>query len=222
MPVSNDQRLRGPSADETVQLPRAPWGFFHISNALTYIVPVAGIVAIRGFQHGFVWQAGAALALASLLDLFDGMFAQRFPRTSAQKRFGAQLDSLSDGFAFGALPVAFFAMAAGGEIRYWWILSAAFYLISALTRLGYYNLQHEERGGFVGIPTTIMGMAYSFLLCFRPTTDATAAFLLTGGIVMVAPIRIPRPGPVVFFSVVALAVLLLAWHLSNGLVFQNP
>ena len=88
MPASNDQ-LRAHGTLDAFQLPRAPWGFFHLSNSLTYVVPLAGIVSIWGFQHGRVWQAGAALALASLMDLLDGMFAQRFHRTVAQKRFGA-------------------------------------------------------------------------------------------------------------------------------------
>jgi CDP-diacylglycerol--serine O-phosphatidyltransferase len=204
-----------------LSLPRAPWGFFHPSNALTYTVAVVGVVAIRGFLQGRVWQAGAALALASLLDLLDGMFAQRFHRTDAQKRFGAQIDSLSDAFAFGALPVTLFAMVSKNAVNNWWILSAPFYLVCALTRLGYYNLQTEERGGFVGIPTTIMGLLYSFILCFRLSSLTTAAILVMSGIAMVAPIRIPRPKLPVFIGVVAIGVLLLLWHLSNGLFSQT-
>ena len=204
----------------SLQLPRAPWEFFHPSNTLTYLVAIVGIVAIRGFQHGQVWQAGAALAIASILDIFDGVFAQRFQRTEAQKRFGAEIDSLSDAFAFGAVPVTLFALAAADSINVWWILAAAFYLECALTRLGYYNLQSEGRHGFVGVPTTIMGLLYSLMLCFRLTPGVTAGLLVAGGIAMVAPIQIPRPKPAVFFTVVALAVLLVIWHLSMGLFFQ--
>src|SRR2546430_8746426 len=92
------------------KLPRAPWAFFHPSTTLTYLVAVVGVLGIRGYQHGRVWQAGAALDVMSLLDLLDGIFARQFHRTDMQKRFGAQIDSLSDAFAFGAMPVTLLAL----------------------------------------------------------------------------------------------------------------
>jgi len=198
-------------------LPDAPWRFFHASNLLTYLLAVAGILAIRGGEHGLAWQAGAGLAITSLLDLFDGRFARSFPRTAAQKGFGVQIDSLSDSFAFGAVPVVLAALAVPGRMPYWLMFSLLLYLLCALTRLGYYNLQVGQQSGFVGVPTTLMGLMWSLLWCFRLTAPVIAVMMVAGGLSMVAPIRIPRPTPVVFYSLVALSVLLAGWHISNGL-----
>lgn len=198
-------------------LPDAPWRFFHASNLLTYLLAVAGILAIRGAEHGLAWQAGAGLAIASLLDLFDGRFARSFRRTDAQKGFGVQIDSLSDSFAFGAVPVVIAVLGVPGRMPYWLMFTLVLYLLCALTRLGYYNLQVGQQSGFIGVPTTLMGLMWSLLWCFRLTAPVIALMMVAGGISMVVPIRIPRPTPVVFYSLVALSVLLAGWHLSNGL-----
>jgi CDP-diacylglycerol--serine O-phosphatidyltransferase len=205
---------------ETPGLPRAPWGFFHASNSVTYLLVLTGILGIYGALESKRWQAGAALALASAFDLFDGIFARRFNRTEAQKRFGVQIDSLADSFAFGAVPVVVHTTLSWAGLRGWWLAPAAFYLLCTLTRLGYYNLQTEERGGFVGVPTTMMGLLNSLMLCFPLDPASTAAVLVAGGLAMVAPIPIRRPRPAAFFSVVAIAILLAAWHLSNGFFAQ--
>jgi CDP-diacylglycerol--serine O-phosphatidyltransferase len=157
-----------------------------------------------------MWEAGFGMATASLLDLFDGTFARRFRRSDDGKRFGVQLDSLSDAIAFGAPPVIVGALQAGGDVSFWWMVAAAFYMLSALTRLRYYNLQTEDRGGFVELPTTLMGLIWLLLWCFHVTGLTYTVVMILGGAAMVAPLRIARPKPLLFFSVVAVAVLLAA------------
>jgi CDP-diacylglycerol--serine O-phosphatidyltransferase len=213
MPVSTQLRDAG--------LPRAPWRFFHLSNLLTYLLVFAAIVAVAGARSGRLWQAGCAIAAASLLDLFDGAFAGRFSRTEARKRFGVQIDSLSDAIAFGAAPVVVGLLQLAGSVPLWWIAAAVFYLLCALTRLGYYNLQTDERGGFVGVPTTLMGLMWSVLWSFALPAAASATAMVLGGAAMVAPLRIARPKPPLFFAVAALSALLAGWHISNGL-FSQP
>jgi CDP-diacylglycerol--serine O-phosphatidyltransferase len=201
-------------------LPEAPWRFFHLSNLVTYGVAIAGVIAIRGAYSGAMWQAGAALAIASLFDLFDGMYARRFSRSPAYKRFGVEIDSLSDAFSFGAVPIAV-ATASAEEWPWWWISAAIVYLLCALTRLGYYNLQTEERGGFVGVPTTLMGLAWSSLCAFPLTASVSGAMFVAGGVLMVSPLRIPRPKPAILLCVAATAIVLAVWHALNGLSAQT-
>ena len=208
-------RSVGSGSSAPIELPDAPWRFFHASNLLTYLLAVAGIMAIRGGEHRLAWQAGAALAIASLLDLFDGRFARSFRRTAAQKGFGVQIDSLSDGFAFGAVPIVLGVLAVPGPMPFWMMLSLLIYLLCALTRLGYYNLQVGQQDGFIGVPTTLMGLMWSLLWCFPLSASVISLMMVAGGISMVAPIRLPRPNPLVFYSVVALGVLLAGWHLLH-------
>ena len=42
--------------------------------------------------------------LAGVCDMFDGKIARTMKRTKQEKRFGIQIDSLSDFLCFGVLP----------------------------------------------------------------------------------------------------------------------
>src|SRR4051812_14718728 len=87
-------------------MPSSPAAHFRLGNLVTYVAIAAAMSAAALTKGpGDRALAGGALALAALADLYDGRFARMFPRTEEQKRFGVQIDSLSDVLSFGLAPV---------------------------------------------------------------------------------------------------------------------
>jgi CDP-diacylglycerol--serine O-phosphatidyltransferase len=178
-------------------LNRSPAAFFHPSNLVSYLSAAAGMAAaILAHESGSRQAIGSLLGLCALADMFDGRFASLFKRTEMQKKFGIQLDSLVDVVVFGLVPVVCLhalILFESGEQRVFWWLCAFFYLLCALTRLGFYNIKAEEEPGFVGMPTTLTGLIWANALLFKPQAPWTALVLLLCGVAMVAPVRFPRP-----------------------------
>ena len=115
-----------------------------LPNALTYLSLAAAMMAVAAAMHGSAAGTGACLALAALADTFDGWYARRFTRDAQAEALGAQLDSLSDGVAFGAVPVVAMSMLlpapAGLTAAAWWG-AAIVYVACTLTRLAIYNVR---------------------------------------------------------------------------------
>ena len=60
---------------------RAPLHDLHISNLLTYGSLAAAVTAVAASGMHNTAIAGCALALAAIMDAFDGGFARRFSRS---------------------------------------------------------------------------------------------------------------------------------------------
>jgi len=189
--------------------------YFHLSNLVTYLSLLAGLLAIVSAKElGSLSAAGGLIALCALADTLDGKFAQLFERTESQKQFGVQLDSLTDSFTFGLAPVVSFYFVVPIEsltARLIWLAAAFFYLLSAITRLGRYNIS-TDGSGFIGLPTTIAGLIWSSSLLAHPSVDLSIWLFLGCGIAMVSSIPIPRPRAVGMAVVLTWAVILIVLH----------
>jgi len=194
----------------------SPTRYIHPSNTLTYASLLAGLLAIVTTREFGSWSlAGALLAGCALADTFDGRFARLFGRSEAQQRFGVQLDSLADALTFGLVPVTVLSLLVTFEStagRIAWTAAALFYVVAAVTRLGFYDLHHAEHAGFIGLPTTAAGLVWSSAFLARPSAEASTALLLACGLAMVAPLHIPRPNRLGFVAFAAWAVGLMLLH----------
>ena len=175
---------------------RAPLHELHISNLLTYgslAAAVTAVAASAGMRNTAV--AGCALALAAIMDAFDGRFARRFNRSPRQAQIGHELDSLVDAVTFGLAPAVVVGarFPAGGlaAILSWSI--AGFYLLAVVTRLAFYNVE-EDGERFVGIPTPAAGLICCTSLLLPSPAWATWWPLALSGALMIAPLPIARPG----------------------------
>lgn len=190
--------------------------YFHVSNLITYLSLLAGLLAIVSAKSsGGLSVAGALIALGALADTVDGKFAHLFTRTENQKQFGIQLDSLTDSLTFGLAPVVsfyFFVSFQSFITQLIWLAAAFFYLLSVITRLGVYNIQSSESTGFIGLPTTIAGLIWSSFLLAHLSVDLSVWLLLGCGVAMVSFIRIPRPRSLGAAAILAWAVILIALH----------
>ena len=202
---------------------RAPIHDVHVGNLLTYGALAAALAAIAAARvdapapAGAPVAAGGWLALAALLDTFDGRFARCFHRSPRQHRLGAQLDSLVDACAFGVAPVVVLASVsppAGGLPAAAWWASAFAYLGAVVTRLGFYNVEADD-SRFVGLPAPAAALVWStYLLWPVPSAPWLAPVLFTGcGLALIAPIAIPRPRTPGLAAFAVWAVSLTFWHL---------
>jgi len=190
--------------------------YLHASNLVTYLSLLAGLGAIASARELGNWSlAGALIALSALADTFDGRFARLFRRTDLAQQFGVQLDSLTDALTFGVVPVVtldlLLAFDSPAQHLAWWA-AASFYVVSAITRLGFYNLHHEETTGFVGLPTTVAGLVWSSVFLVRPSAWVSLALLVACGIAMVSRLPVPRPRGLGMIGFVMWAVLLVGLH----------
>ena len=190
--------------------------YFHLSNLITYLSLLAGLLAIvSAKEFGSLSVAGGLIAVGALADTLDGKFAHLFSRTEHQKQFGIQLDSLADSLTFGLAPVASFYLLVSFEsftARLIWLAAAFFYILSVITRLGFYNIHRSDSSGFIGLPTTIAGLIWSSFFLAHPSVDLSVWLLLGCGIAMVSFIPISRPKFLGTAAVLAWAVVLIVLH----------
>jgi phosphatidylserine synthase len=100
-----------------------------------------------------------------------------------------------------------------------WIAAALIYLVSALTRLGFYDLHHGETPGFVGLPTTVAGLVWSSAFLARPSAFAATVLLIACGVAMVSAVPIPRPRGLGLLAFGGWAAVLVVLH---GLGLRHP
>jgi phosphatidylserine synthase len=91
-------------------------------------------------------------------------------------------------------------------------LAALVYLISAVTRLAFFNIASHDTGGFIGIPTTIAGLLWSSLFLAEPGAPMATVGLLVTAALMVLPLPIPRPTGWRFLAFPAWALALVVLH----------
>lgn len=142
-------------------------GFYDYTVILTYLSILSGttgiILCLNGVGHPYLGMF--FLLFSGLCDTFDGKVARsKKDRTEQMKKFGIQIDSLSDLIAFGVLPACIgiamirrglegttlpnFRFVSVGRVTIVYqvisIIIAIFYVLVAMIRLAYFNVLEEE------------------------------------------------------------------------------
>ena len=183
-------------------------GFYDYTVILTYLSLLSStvgiVVALSAGGHPYF--GCFFLLLSGFCDAFDGKVARtKKQRTSAEKAFGIQIDSLSDLVAFGVLPTCIGA----ALIRTSPMIQAAFsdpsapwqvhlgrfvlhavlvlYTLAAMIRLAFFNVTEEERQQtetgarthYLGLPVTSAALIFPLvlLLQFLTRADITLAYM---------------------------------------------
>jgi len=146
-------------------------GIYNYTVVLTYIGMLSGFAGITFAMHDNLHTALVCLVVAGVCDMFDGKIASTMERTSEEKRFGIQIDSLSDLISFGVLPaVILISYCNNSTLSY---CMGSMYVLSALIRLAWFNVDEEERQDgeddrrkyYLGLPVT-MSAAFVPLACW--------------------------------------------------------
>ena len=179
-------------------------GFYNYTVVLTYIGMLAGFAGIVSAAEGHIPAALLYLMLAGFCDMFDGKIASTRERTAQEKRFGIQIDSLSDLICFGVLPaVTVWRAAAGSAIS---LCAAGAYVLCALIRLAWFNVDEEERQNtetgcrelYYGLPVTTAALILPGVLCLAvrfgwAIGSAGVAVLCVMGTGFLTPFPLKKP-----------------------------
>lgn len=178
-------------------------GFYNYTVILTYLGMLSGFAGIACAFGGNLRSALICLVVAGVCDMFDGKIASTMERTRQEKRFGIQIDSLSDLVCFGVLPAMLVYANGGGKLRW---LPSALYLLCALIRLAWFNVDEEERqdreGGrrkvYLGLPVTTAAVIFPLLFGLGrkynwPLQLLAPFVLLLTAAAFLTPFRIRKP-----------------------------
>ena len=201
-------------------------GYYNYTVILTYIGMLSGFTGITFAMNGNIYPALICLMFAGFCDMFDGKIASTRERTRAEKRFGIQIDSLSDLICFGVLPaVIVCAYCEGSRLS---IIISGFYALCALIRLAWFNVDEEERQSeqtgarenYLGMPVTTVALLLPTLmgadkLAGLPTGRIAPAALVVFAVLFLAPIRVKKPARIgklvmLLLGCAALVVVILA------------
>ncbi len=179
-------------------------GYYNYTVILTYIGMLFGFVGITYTWNSNLKMALICLMIAGFCDMFDGKIASNMERTKQEKRFGVQIDSLSDLVCFGVLPALIvFHCSNGGFLS---ILISAAYVLCALIRLAWFNVDEEQRQDFeeksretyLGLPVTTAALLIPFFmggaqLLYLPFDILCPWLLLPIAIAFVSPFYLRKP-----------------------------
>ena len=180
-------------------------GFYNYTVWLTYLGMISGVSGLWLTANGKPFFAVLCLLFSGFCDLFDGKVARtKKNRSDEERRYGIEIDSLSDLLCFGVLPAAI-GYSIGLKAWYWLLLFCA-YVLTALIRLGYYNVTEESRQQktkevrrfYQGLPVTSAAIVFPFAFAFvyfelRFSIYIYAAFLALSALFFVTPIRVLKP-----------------------------
>lgn len=180
-------------------------GFYNYTVILTYLGLVSGVMGILNVTSGNVRTALLCLMVSGICDMFDGKIASTMERTRPEKRFGIQIDSLSDLVCFGVLPALIGYHCAGKTVLATGI--AALYVLCALIRLAWFNVDEEERQEqeacrrkeYLGLPVTASAVLLPLFigtgwLNSLPMAELSHWLLLWIAIAFLTPFHMKKPG----------------------------
>ncbi len=197
-------------------------GFYNYTVWLTFIGMLSSVTGIGLAVQGRIVPAVICLMFSGFCDMFDGIVARtKKDRTDEEKRFGIQLDSLSDIVCFGVLPFVIGVCAGAGE--WWQIAVMALFALAGLIRLAYYNVTEEtrqqqtseKRRHYLGLPITSSALTVPLLFCFRGLLGesfplAYTLLLLVNGAMFVVPVQVKKPNKTGLAAMLAVGVVCTA------------
>ena len=197
-------------------------GFYNYTVWLTYAGAAAAVCGIFFSAGGHPFWGVICLLFAGATDMFDGKIASTMKRNEAEKNFGIQIDSLCDLISFGVLPVAIgYGLGLSGGFFF---VSAVLYIICAIIRLAYFNVdeimrQKNENGRrktYYGLPVTAAAMLFPLIYGMKNLLGAAllpvyqvALFAVAAAFILKFKIRKPRGAALWVIFALGLAVVAL-------------
>lgn len=173
-------------------------GVYDYTVVLTYVSLMVSIGGMMFAVNGHLHLGVMCLAISGLCDMFDGKIARtKKNRTEVEKRFGIQIDSLSDIVCFGVAPaVLCYCFGMRGVIG---VAILMFYVLAGLIRLAWFNVMEEQRQE----ETTEKRECYQGL----PITSMAIALPLVVGILFITNFKLKKPKNVTMGAIVAVVAM---------------
>lgn len=142
-------------------------GYYSKSVFITYLGVVSGTIGMFfAFNHKITY-ALICLIVSGICDAFDGKVARKCKRTSNEKYFGIQIDSLADMVSFIFLPIMIFYGL--GYTSWYNVIIFALFTLGGVIRLGYFNVIAEDKAVdspvkyYSGLPVTASAIIFPII-----------------------------------------------------------
>lgn len=179
-------------------------GYYNYTVILTYLGMLISFTGICYAGKGDISTSLFCLMLSGLCDMFDGRIASTRPRTDEEKHFGIEIDSLSDLICFGVLPAVIAAFIFNrNQIS---ICISAVYLLCALIRLAYFNVDElkrqketdDSRSIYAGLPVTSIAVILPLTVYLAEMLPEKSDYIvltvmLITAIAFVSPFKLKKP-----------------------------
>jgi len=153
-------------------------GFYNYTVVFTYLSVVSACMSIFFSFGGNIKWAILAIVISGFFDMLDGPVARtKKNRSETERKFGIQLDSLSDVIAFGVAPACviyniavYYASSGVAALKIIAAVAGAALLICAIIRLAFFNVSEEERqavdgnklrDSYRGLPVTNVSLVFA-------------------------------------------------------------
>ena len=204
-------------------------GVYDYTVLLTYISFISGLTGIHFALNGNTLMAIMCLMFSGFCDMFDGKVARtKKNRTDEERKFGIQVDSLSDLVAFGVLPSA---IGYGLGIDKTWMFFVLYLLpLCALIRLAYFNVTEEIRSSkttevrseYLGLPVTSTAIILPIIYFLKKISGSYFIYIYAISLFVISILFITKfrmvkfktKGLVVLASIgTIIFLLLMLWYL---------
>ena len=182
-------------------------GYYNPSVILTYVGLCSAIYGMTEALRGDPRIALICLMVCGICDMFDGTIARKCKRSEDAKSFGIQIDSLCDLVCFGVFPAMLGYGIKGIEVNIFDIAASAVFVLAAIIRLGYFNVQEinrtqansGKREYYEGLPVTSVALLLPIFFLIDVYVKPFVAFkmysiaLVIIAIAFVSKFRIKKP-----------------------------
>ncbi len=211
-------------------------GYYNYTVLLTYFGLCSAVYGMMQAMKNDYRTAIICLLICGLCDMFDGMIARtNKTRSEDAKSFGVQIDSLCDLVCFGVFPVIIgFALS---PASWFTVLAAAFFVLAAVIRLGYFNVEEMNRMGgsadkrhyYTGLPVTASALIMPMVALITTLKGLHLPFiyplgLAITGVLNISRFRVRKPYTVgiVCMIVVGALVFYLAYRYGGSITCMKP
>lgn len=197
-----------------------PIGFYNYTVIATYLGFASAFLGCHFAVNHQTKNALFCLILAGCFDMVDGKIASTRSRTTDEKNFGIQIDSLCDLVSFGVLPALL--LQCFHLPSYISVVLGSLFTLSALIRLSYFNVTelnrqaqtNEHRAFYEGLPVTCDALILPFTYLFSPLLGESfgwfySAALLLCGILFLAPFKLKKATTRGMFALGAIGISIL-------------
>ncbi len=200
-------------------------GVYNWPAFITLLGLVSGLLACTLSVSGHLEFAVVALIWAGVFDLFDGLVARRLSLSHDERRFGIEIDSITDVVSFGVAPVVVTSAWCDNFVGV--IVAGAIYLCAAAQRLAFFNITQATTEGsvtyYLGLPVTFAALIFGVLLSLQLLLPPVlfqyfcTLLLLVIALAFVVPMRIPKPNKWIYIIMPLLALIFTVGWLKLGI-----
>ncbi|MBQ4527827.1 MAG: CDP-alcohol phosphatidyltransferase family protein [Clostridia bacterium] len=210
-------------------------GYYNPSVILTYVGLCTAIFGMTEALKGDPKIALICLMICGICDMFDGTIARKCKRSEDAKSFGIQIDSLCDLVCFGVFPAMLGYGIKNIEVNSFDIFASAIFVLAAIIRLGYFNVQEINRTAsnagkreyYEGLPVTSVALLLPVFFLIDVYVKPFVAFkiyniaLIVIAIAFVTKFKIKKPYMHGLIIVAFIGLVIFMLILMEGDKIQN-